>query len=705
VNEDVKAQLNSHVGELSLLEKVAVSLPGVIFQVCQRPDNSNMVTYVSFGCQELFELKPETVQADFLVLRNLIHPQDIQAFTESFLVSSNTFYPWCCECRIITPSNKLKWIQVTSHPTRQQNGDILWEGLVMDITVRKLAEENLRASEARYKAILDAIPDLIFRISANGEYIDFKGEGANITIPREQIVGKNLWDLLPEDVANSSYAAIRKTLASRRVQTYEYQLPTPIGLRDYEARLVVSGYEEILAIVRDITERKQAETQLHMTLSRNRLLAETLGRIRRSLNLDEILQTTVTEVRNFLQADRVFIALNDSNAQCKVLAESVNVRYPSVLDWKDENPDECLFNELKASLLINNVRVVENITQVSASASLKALYKIFETQATLAVPIILGDELFGALIANQCSSERQWQPVEIDLLQQISEQLAIAIQQAKLYQELAQLNSDLEGQVQERTVQLQQKMQENQELNRIKDVVLHTVSHDLRTSVMGNLMVLNNLVKGETTCRDAINRVSTYPIPHTILERMIQGNERQLGMINSLLEINSSDTKDMIMHQETVQFNILIEAILQDTTSLLTRYQARLNTQISNLTRKNSPLVKADQELLRKVFVSLLTYSCQNNPPGLNFSIKAKMDGDKIRCTIQDDGVVMSKSECDSFFDLHVRDPQNRLSTATSLKLYMCRQIIKAHNGEIGITSNRKGVTYWFTLPVEQPRT
>lgn len=694
VNETATVPMYTGINGLSLLEKIAASLPGVIFTCIQRPDNSNPLTYISSGCQELFELKPEIVQTNFLVLLNLIHPQDVQTFTESFLVSSNTLSPLHWEGRIVTASNKNKWIQVTSHPSKQANGDIYWEGLVMDITIRKLAEENLRVSEARYKAILNAIPDLIFRINANGEYIDFKGEGANITIPREQIIGKNLWDLLPQDVANSSYTAIHKALASRSVQTCEYKLLTPIGLRDYEARVVVSGHEEILAIVRDITERKQAEAQLHMSVSRNRLLAETLGRIRKSLHLDEILQTTVTEVRKFLQADRVFIALhenkNQNNAQCKVLAESVNLCYPAVLDWKDDNADECLFKELKTSLLINNVRVVEDITKIEASPSLKALYQIFHTQATLAVPVILGDELFGVLIANQCSSPRYWQPVEIDLLQQISEQLAIAIQQAKLYQELAQLNFNLEGQVEERTVQLQQKVQEIQELSRIKDVVLDTVSHDLRTSVMGNLMVLNNLLKADRE------------IPSSIIERMIQGNERQLGMINSLLEINSSDAKDMIMHQEIVNFTTLIEAILQDSTSLLTRYQAQLSTHFKNLDRKNPVIVKADQELLRKVIVSLLTYSCQNNPPGLNFSIKAKIDGDKIRCIIQDSGEGMNKSECDSFFDLHVRDPQNRLSTSLCLKLYMCRQIIKAHGGDIGVNSNRKqGLTYWFTLPIE----
>ena len=743
MDESVKTHLEA--ANFSELLKIAANLPGMIFQVVQQ-NGLLRVDYVSSGCLELWELTPVAVKTDFQILHSSIHPQDIQAFSESLLVSFNTGVDWCWSGRIITKSGKTKWIKGASHPERKANGDILWDGLVMDITAQKRSEAELRASEARYKAILDAIPDLMFRINSNGEYIDFKGEGANVTIARKEIIGKNLWDFLPSDVANMSHAAICRTLELGTLQTCEYQLQTPLGIRDYEARLAVSGQDEVLAIVRDITESKQVLLQLHVASSRDRLLAETLGRIRKSLNLNEILQTTVTEVRQFLDADRVFIALNDGNGKSEVLAESVS-SYPSVLAWKPSIAEEAQFREMRTLLETIRVRVVEDISKTSVSPTLKELYQAFQTKATLAVPIMLGNKLSGVLIANQCSSPRNWQPMEIDLLQQISEQLAIAIQQAQLYQELAQLNTNLEQQVEERTTQLQQKMEQIQQLNRVKDVVLHTVSHDLRTSVMGNLMVLNNLLtcavgsresgvgnrgnkegedrgdkgdredKGET--RNILLSSSPPPsppsppslptpysllptphslIPTSIIERMIQGSERQLGMINSLLEIHSSDAEGIIMHQEVVPFDTLIEAILQDTTSALNRYQAKIN----NLIRNNLPHVKADQELLRKVLVNLITFSCQNNPPELNFTLKAKVEAGLVRCTIQDDGVGISKQECARFFDLYVRDPQSCSSTSTSLKLYMCRQIIKAHGGDIGVTSNRKGLTFWFTLPLEQ---
>ncbi|MEJ6484506.1 PAS domain S-box protein [Nostoc punctiforme UO1] len=834
--------------KIAVWETIAANLPGMIFQILQRQDGSVFIPYISSGCEYLYELKPEAVQADFQVLYKLIHPQDIKAFTESITVCSTTFKPWHWEGRIITPSGKLKWIQGTSQPELQEAGDFLWNGLVMDITDRKQAEKKLQESEARYKAILDAIPDLMFRISRDAEYLDLKNEGANITLSREEIVGKRVQELLPSDVAAISLEAIAKTLDSGTLQTCEYQLATPLGVRDYEARLVVSGEDEVLAIVRDITERKQAEVslqnlaqkfakafscspdsitistlqegrfievndsfvelsgyerdeaigktsfelnlwvhdrdrlnllhqlqstgvvrnlefefrqksgkiittvlsaeiidldnipsilavhhditerkqveaQFRLSAQRDRLLAETLVRIRSSLNLEEILQTTVTEVRQFLQADRVFIGLNNAKLGVRTLAESVDPQYPSVLGWSTN--DEAYLQELRNLLKDNLVRVVEDITQIAVSPKVKAHYQKFQTKASLAVPLMLGNELFGALIANQCSGSRHWQPIEVDLLQQMSEQVAIAIQQSQIYQKLAELNTNLEQQVEERTAQLQQKMQEFEKLDRIKDVVLHTVAHDLRTSVMGNLMVLKNLLnqglgsaeqgagkqgsrgageqgsRGEELITNAQypipNSQSPIPVSRSIIERMIQGNDRQLAMINSLLEINSCEQQGIDIKHEPVQLSTVLGGTVTHLEQMLTQNQATLK----NLVPTDLPLVMADGTLMQKVLITLITHSLQNNPPGLNFILSASIEGGMIRTQIQDDGVVMSKLECDRLFDLHVRDPQDCCSTSIGLKMYLCRKVIKAHGGKIGVISNRKrGLTFWFTLPL-----
>ncbi|OUL24205.1 histidine kinase [Nostoc sp. 106C] len=823
VDETVKSlhKPDLQQGTLTLLEKIAANLPGMIFQVLEQQDGSQVVRYVSSGCRELYELEPEVIMADLQVLHQLVHPQDVKALAESVDIAKATLSPWRWEGRIITATGKLKWIQGACQLERQSNGDLLWEGLVMDITDRKQAEEQLRNSEMRYKAILDAIPDLMFRLSRDGQYLDLKGDGANIILPREEIVGKNLQDVLPSDVVAINQEAIAKTLDSHNLQTCEYQLATPLGIRDYEARLVVSGADEVLAIVRDITERKQAEVnlqslaqkyakafrcspnpitlstlqegryievndsfvklsdferdevigrtafelnmwvdkrdrmkllqqmqatgfvrnlevefrsksekiitalvsaeiidldgipcilavthditerkqveaQLRLSAQRDRLLTETLARIRSSLNLDQILQTTVTEVRQFLQADRVFIGLNDPKAGGRTVAESVDPNYPAILGWTTD--DETYLQELKNLLSTNSVRLVEDINEIAVSPKLRAHYQQFQTRATLAVPIMLNNELFGALIANQCSGPRQWQAIEIDLLQQMSEQLAIAIQQARLYQELATLNTNLEHQVEERTAQLQQKMQELEGLQRVKDVVLHTVAHDLRTAVMGNLMVLKNLLKGQGQAKEASQ--FQIPVSHSVIERMIQGNDRQLGMIDSLLEIHSCEGQGIALRRELVHFNTVLECIIKDLQPMLNQNQVTLN----NLVPEDLPLVMADPTRLQKVVANLFTYSLQNNPPGLSFTLKSKVEHDMIRTEIQDNGVIMSKLECDRLFDLYVPEPQACCSTSIALKMYLSRQIIQAHGGEIGITSHyKRGLTFWFTLPLATP--
>ena len=143
-----------------------------------------------------------------------------------------------------------------------------------DITGRKLAEESLLWSEARNRAMLEAVPDLMFLISRDGKYLDFhaRDEGELYVSP-EEFIGRNLREIMPPELAQLMLDGIARALDTGETQLIEYSLPMPDGKLDFEARLVASGPSEILSVVREVTGRKLAEQKLRESEERFRLLA------------------------------------------------------------------------------------------------------------------------------------------------------------------------------------------------------------------------------------------------------------------------------------------------------------------------------------------------------------------------------------------------------------------------------------------------
>ncbi len=124
--------------------------------------------------------------------------------------------------------------------------------------------EALRASEARYRAMLAAVPDLIFRLSADYYYLDFHiPDMPGVFPPPEHFVGRHISEALPPHLASLFVAATRRARATGELQRFEYQFPMETGPRDREARILpVSASDETMVIVKDVTERKQAERRL-----------------------------------------------------------------------------------------------------------------------------------------------------------------------------------------------------------------------------------------------------------------------------------------------------------------------------------------------------------------------------------------------------------------------------------------------------------
>jgi PAS domain S-box-containing protein len=131
-------------------QRIAANFPGgMIFQFLLRPDGSIALPYVSPNARDLYEMEPEEIQRGATLGFGLVHREDRAAFERSIAHSAQTLSPWSWEFRIITKSGTLKWLRGVSRPEKQANGDILWDGLLTDVTERKRMEDALlQAKEA-----------------------------------------------------------------------------------------------------------------------------------------------------------------------------------------------------------------------------------------------------------------------------------------------------------------------------------------------------------------------------------------------------------------------------------------------------------------------------------------------------------------------------------------------------------------------------
>jgi PAS domain S-box-containing protein len=126
---------------------------------------------------------------------------------------------------------------------------------------REQSIQILRQSESRYRALLNAIPDLMFRMSRDGVYLDFKGEPEDLAVPPDELLGANARDILPPDVAERLLRGIAQAIDTGEIATGEYDLTLNGVPRTFEARIVRDGDEAVL-IVRDISERRRQEEAL-----------------------------------------------------------------------------------------------------------------------------------------------------------------------------------------------------------------------------------------------------------------------------------------------------------------------------------------------------------------------------------------------------------------------------------------------------------
>ena len=200
----------------------------------------------------------------------------------------------------------------------------------------------------------------------------------------------------------------------------------------------------------------------HQQLRGEKLLTDMALRIRQSLNLDHVLQTTVKEIQQFLKTQRVIIYKLEPDYSGIIVAESVNKGWKHILGRKIN--DHCFAKNWLEAYTNGRVQAISDIYNSNLSPCHIDILAELQVRANLVVPIVQCDNntiekkhLWGLLVAQECSNIRHWKNSELELLQNLAIHIAIAIQQSQLYE---QLNNQLIKQKQvEKKLKIREKAQ------------------------------------------------------------------------------------------------------------------------------------------------------------------------------------------------------------------------------------------------------
>lgn len=254
------------------------------------------------------------------------------------------------------------------------------------------------------------------------------------------------------------------------------------------------------------------------------------------------------------------------------------------------------------------------------------------------------------------------------------------------------------------------KQSELEAIRRLK-LCVHAITHDLRTPMIGALMLLESMQKNTHVDQP-------IQIPQVEMSHLIQGYDRLLGLMNTLLDNQALAQGDLILHQQPTDLNSVFATILQDFQPILLKKNIQINHQFCS----ELPLVNIDPQQIWRVLCNLVGNAVNHNSPGLLLTLDAvvvdsfsdrsgrvftgkaidafKDSGSMLKVIVQDNGVGISTSQKDTIFEPYSRTQQSQYQPGLGLGLYICRQIVLAHGGEIGLDCLQPGARFWFTLPL-----
>ncbi|OYQ65019.1 hypothetical protein B9G53_09150 [Pseudanabaena sp. SR411] len=612
-------------------------------------------------------------------------------------------------------NGSLYWVDSTIVPFANSQGRTLHHlAIRVDITARKFAEAALQSSETRFRRVFESnIVGMMFT-DFNGQITDANDRFLELLgYSREDLIAKRIsWETItPAEYLPSDLHALQHLKLSRVIAPWEKVYYHKDGhLVHVLIGIAMLSEDDCVCVVVDISDRKQAEEMIRQQVDHSKLLQTITQRMRSTLNLDEILKTTVDEIHQVLNSDRALVYRVFPDGTGAAIAEAVSSQWQSILDItfpEEVFPKVNYDRYLQGRIFALRDREAEPLEVLPCLAEFLTEIQV---RAKLVVPIIQNDTLWGLLIAHQCDRPRHWQPWEINLLQQIANQLAIAIQQADLFVQLQQELRDRQ-QTQKHLTEINQRLAEsNEELaraTRLKDEFLANMSHELRTPLNAILGMTEGMQE------QVFGRISNAQIK--ALQTIERSGSHLLELINDILDVAKIESGQIELEYSTIS----VESLCQSSLTFVKQQALKKSIQLETKLAPNLPELIVDERRIRQVLINLLNNAVKFTPDGGHITVEVSRQplsaiaqeaaigstppeldvNSYLHIAISDTGIGIAPENISKLFQpfIQIDSALNRQYQGTGLGLALVKRIVEMHGGKV-MLSSEVGVGSCFTV-------
>ncbi|MBW4644396.1 MAG: PAS domain-containing protein [Goleter apudmare HA4340-LM2] len=644
--------------------------------------------FFSTRWKEMLGYEDQEINNDLDEWATRVHPDDLRAVRQAIsdhFAKKSKFY--ISEHRVRCKDGTYKWILDRGQAVWDLDGNVVrMASSHTDITERKLAEEQLRQSEERFQIVARATNDAVWDwdLLTNQVWWNLAVQTL-FGYSTEQVNANPYWwleNLHPDDrhrIATDMRAVID---SGKKFWSNEYRFRRSDGSyadifdRGYVVHDHTGQPVQMIGGMMDISDRKRTQAELQRQNLRSQLFADVTLKIRQSLRIDEILQTSVTEVQKLLQADRVLILRLKSNGSFLTVEEALVPGLPVLLGKQIIDP--CFGESYIQKYHEGHIGAVTDIYQADIQPCHIEFLEKFAVRANLVVPIFRQNQLWGLLITHQCYSPRQWTDWEIELLRQLADQIGIALAQSRILEQETRQRLEL--------------ARSNEELQQFAFIASHDLQEPLRKiKTFGERL--------QAICGGCLSEQGL-----DYLERMQNAAQRMETLINDLLILSRVTTRAQPF--VAVDLAHITQEVLSDLEVRIE--QTRGNVEVGEL-----PTIKADplqmRQLLQNLIANALKFHRPQVPPVVKISSELiNNPSDKIavgfelcQIIIEDNGIGFEEKYLDRIFNVFQRLHSRRDYEGTGIGLAICRKIVERHYGSITAQSQPgEGARFVVTLPV-----